>query len=146
MVHQNSQLNEISSHFFLCPLREAASTQQYSLQMYAQLQSLGGLYCRRLIYIFEWAQASVFPVYQRWWYNLIWRWGSLRITDTSSIYVSLATVPHMKDALNICFLLWPLWFSNLILCLYILSKSLQFGIFYRLSRQTLFRNVMRFTQ
>lgn len=77
----------------------------------------------------------VFPAYQRRWQDLIWTLGSLCITDTSSIYISLATVSRMKEAPHISFLLWPSSLSKLILCSYILSKSLQSGIFYRLSWQ-----------
>lgn len=57
----------------------------------------------------------VFPAYQRWWQDLIWLLGSLCVTAIKSIYISLATVPCMKDALNISLLLWHLWLFNLIL-------------------------------
>lgn len=40
----------------------------------------------------------VFPAYQRWWQDLVWLRGSLCITATNNIDISLATVPCMKDA------------------------------------------------
>lgn len=57
-----------------------------------------------------------FPAYQRWWQDLVWLLGSLCITATNSICISL--VPCMKDALHIPLLLWPLWLFNLILWLF----------------------------